>query len=104
MLARTQDSLMGELFAPEVLTPTGMSLEAIGQLSHRRANRVRMARDPLGDKGFHERSSASERPGALSKRGQALPPPEDAPGAAKASPPGRTRVQPHQPTLESAHH
>ncbi len=89
---------------PHMSTDADMSLEAMGQLSRRRANRVRTARDPLGDKGFHEHPSASVHPGTLPQRQQVTPPPEDAPSTAKASPPGRTRARPHQPTPESAHH
>jgi len=104
VLARTQDSLIGEFFAPEVLTPTGMRLREMDPLSHRRANRVRTARDPLEGCMFHERPSASVHPDAPPQRRQAPPPPEDAQGAAKASPLGRTRARPHQPTPGSARH
>ena len=104
MLARTQDSLIGELFAPEALTPTRMSLEAMGQLSRHHANRVRTARDPLGDKGFHEHPSASVHPGTPLQRQQVPPPPEDAPGAAQADQLGRIHARPHQPTPGSVHH
>ena len=104
MLARTQDSLIGEFFAPEVLTPTGMRLREMDPLSHRRVKRVRTARDPLGGKGFHEHPSASVHPGAPPQQRQCPPPPEDALGVAKASLSGRTRVRPHQPMPGSVHH
>ena len=63
VLARTQDSLIGEFFAPEVLTPTGMRLREMDPLSHRRAKRVRTACDPPGGSGFHENPSVSAHPG-----------------------------------------
>ena len=54
VLARTQDSLIGELFAPEALTPTRMSLETIDPLAHCRANRVGTAINPLQGSTFHQ--------------------------------------------------
>ena len=53
-LARTQDSLIGELFAPEALTPTRMSLETMDPLAHRRANRAGTAINPFQGSMFYQ--------------------------------------------------
>ena len=54
LLARAQDSLIGELFAPEALTPTRMSLETMDPLAHRRANRAGTAINPFQSSTFHQ--------------------------------------------------
>ena len=50
----------------------------MGPFARRRANRVKTARDPLGNSAFHERPSVSVHPDAPSQRRQARPPPEEA--------------------------
>ena len=103
MLIRIQKCFVRKTITPEVLACTGVDLRRHGSTLVPPREPRRNGYQSLPRQHVPSVPPVSAHPGTLPQQRQCPPPPEDAPSTTRASPPGRTRARPHQPTPESAH-